>query len=64
MVLYTSLDGVNLHQLVQQLGNRGLPNLWVPAERDFFTIAEFPFLGTGKIDLKRVKEIAQERTRG
>jgi acyl-[acyl-carrier-protein]-phospholipid O-acyltransferase/long-chain-fatty-acid--[acyl-carrier-protein] ligase len=35
-----------------------LPNLWVPRERDFFTITELPVLGTGKVDLKRVKELA------
>ena len=43
---------------------RGLPNLWIPRERDFYRIAELPLLGSGKLDLKRVKEMAQERARG
>ena len=30
-------------------------------ERDFLEIPEMPVLGTGKVDLKRAREIAQER---
>ena len=45
-----------------QLSSRGLPNLWVPGERDFFQVPELPVLGTGKVDLKRVKELALEKT--
>jgi len=63
VVLHTPLNGVNLHQAWQRLNDRGLPNLWVPAERDFFEVPELPVLGTGKLDLKRIKEIALERTR-
>jgi acyl-[acyl-carrier-protein]-phospholipid O-acyltransferase/long-chain-fatty-acid--[acyl-carrier-protein] ligase len=61
VVLHTPVNGMNLHHLWQQLSNRGLPNLWVPAERDFVQIAEMPVLGSGKVDLKRVKQIAQEK---
>jgi acyl-[acyl-carrier-protein]-phospholipid O-acyltransferase/long-chain-fatty-acid--[acyl-carrier-protein] ligase len=45
------------------LNERGLPNLWLPAERDFVQISEVPVLGTGKIDLKRIRELAQEKVR-
>jgi acyl-[acyl-carrier-protein]-phospholipid O-acyltransferase/long-chain-fatty-acid--[acyl-carrier-protein] ligase len=63
VVLHTPLNGVDPHQAWQRLNARGLPNLWVPAERDFFEVAELPVLGTGKLDLKRIKEIAAERSR-
>ena len=46
--------------LVRQLSGRGLPNLWVPAERDFYAVPELPVLGSGKVNLKRVKEKALE----
>jgi acyl-[acyl-carrier-protein]-phospholipid O-acyltransferase / long-chain-fatty-acid--[acyl-carrier-protein] ligase len=46
-----------------RLNSLGLPNLWVPRERDFFRIPELPILGTGKLDLKRCKEIALEKTK-
>jgi acyl-[acyl-carrier-protein]-phospholipid O-acyltransferase/long-chain-fatty-acid--[acyl-carrier-protein] ligase len=61
VVLHLPLNGTSTRQLWQQLSGRGLPNLWVPRERDFFTIAELPVLGTGKVDLKKVKELALEK---
>ncbi len=53
--------GIEVAQVWQQLNGKGLPNLWVPRERDFFHVAELPLLGTGKLDLKRCKEIAAEK---
>jgi acyl-[acyl-carrier-protein]-phospholipid O-acyltransferase/long-chain-fatty-acid--[acyl-carrier-protein] ligase len=61
VVLHLPLDGLKVKDLCDKLGERGLPNLWVPGERDFFQIAELPVLGSGKIDLKRLKDIALER---
>jgi len=58
VVLHTPLSGVNQHHLSEQLGFKGLPNLWVPGARDFYEVPQLPFLGTGKIDLKQVREMA------
>jgi acyl-[acyl-carrier-protein]-phospholipid O-acyltransferase/long-chain-fatty-acid--[acyl-carrier-protein] ligase len=63
VVLHLALNGLDVHQLWQRLSGRGLPNLYVPKERDFFEIPEVPILGTGKLDLKRIKEMALERAR-
>jgi acyl-[acyl-carrier-protein]-phospholipid O-acyltransferase/long-chain-fatty-acid--[acyl-carrier-protein] ligase len=63
VVLHVDLNGKGVHELWQELSGKGLPNLWVPRERDFFQVPELPILGTGKVDLKRVKEIALERAR-
>ena len=47
-------DGVDVRRSwCAAAGGRGLPNLWVPAERDFFPVPELPMLGSGKLDLKR-----------
>jgi acyl-[acyl-carrier-protein]-phospholipid O-acyltransferase/long-chain-fatty-acid--[acyl-carrier-protein] ligase len=62
VVLHLPLNGQDLHQLWQQLSGKGLPNMWVPRERDFFQVPELPVLGTGKVDLKRVKELALAKT--
>ncbi len=64
VVVHVALNGLDVHQVWVQLNGRGLPNLYVPKERDFFQIAEMPILGTGKVDLKRIKELALERARG
>ncbi len=62
VVLHVPLNGMDIRQLCQQLTRRGLPNLGLPGERDFFLIPEMPVLGSGKLDLKRVKELALEKT--
>ncbi len=66
LVLYvpSQLEQYNLEvrAWVQQLVIRGLPKLWVPAERDFIPVPEIPVLGSGKMDLKRLKDLALELT--
>jgi len=47
--------------IVKKLGERGLPNLWVPSADSFATIDEIPVLGSGKLDLRRLGEMARER---
>ncbi|HEV8060738.1 MAG TPA: AMP-binding protein [Gemmataceae bacterium] len=64
VVLHTKLsDGLTVAGLWKKLNDCGLPNLWVPAQRDFYEIPEMPVLGTGKIDLKKVKQLAVERAK-
>ncbi len=63
VVLYLLQDGLQVRPWCQQLSTRGLPNLWIPAERDFFAVAELPVLGSGKLNLQGVKEMAVELTR-
>jgi acyl-[acyl-carrier-protein]-phospholipid O-acyltransferase/long-chain-fatty-acid--[acyl-carrier-protein] ligase len=41
-----------------RLSDHGLPNLWLPSERDFFAVAELPVLGTGKLNIQGVKLLA------
>jgi acyl-[acyl-carrier-protein]-phospholipid O-acyltransferase/long-chain-fatty-acid--[acyl-carrier-protein] ligase len=61
IVLHTPLSGVTLREVWERLNEAGLPNLWIPDERDFAEIQEMPVLGTGKLDLRRLKEVARER---
>jgi acyl-[acyl-carrier-protein]-phospholipid O-acyltransferase/long-chain-fatty-acid--[acyl-carrier-protein] ligase len=61
IVLYTSLNGHDIRTLCQRLRADGLSNLEVPAERDFFQVPELPLLGSGKVHLQRVKELALEQ---
>jgi acyl-[acyl-carrier-protein]-phospholipid O-acyltransferase/long-chain-fatty-acid--[acyl-carrier-protein] ligase len=52
--------GFDVAKWQQGLSGRGLPNLWVPGPRDFYPIPELPHLGSGKLDLKRLKDTAVE----
>ena len=42
------------------LAEAGLPNLYLPARDAFVEVPELPIVGAGKLDLKRIKEIARE----
>jgi acyl-[acyl-carrier-protein]-phospholipid O-acyltransferase/long-chain-fatty-acid--[acyl-carrier-protein] ligase len=63
VVLHLPLNGTDPRQLGQKLANRGLPNLWLPGPADFFQVEELPILGSGKVDLQRLKELALDRAR-
>ncbi|HEY7314412.1 MAG TPA: AMP-binding protein [Gemmataceae bacterium] len=63
IVLYLQQDGLAVRPWCQQLSSRGLPNLWIPAERDFYAVPELPVLGSGKLNLQGVKEMAAELAR-
>ncbi len=52
--------GFDVPRWQQGLGGRGLPNLWVPSPRDFYATPEMPLLGSGKVDLKALKDRAME----
>ncbi len=64
VVLYTAHAGLEVRPWQQGLGSRGLPNLWLPGERDFFAVPELPLLGSGKLNLQRVKEMALDLAGG
>ncbi|MFM8735745.1 MAG: AMP-binding protein [Pirellulales bacterium] len=47
--------------VVRRLAEHGLPNLWVPGADAFAEIPEMPMLGSGKLDLKRLADMAREK---
>jgi acyl-[acyl-carrier-protein]-phospholipid O-acyltransferase/long-chain-fatty-acid--[acyl-carrier-protein] ligase len=51
-------------QITKELAGQGLPNLWIPGNDSFFEVEEIPLLGTGKLDLQAVREMALERVAG
>ncbi|EAQ80069.1 MFS transporter [Blastopirellula marina] len=57
IVLYTEMDK-SPEQLREALVARGLPNIFIPAQDAFYQVPELPLLGTGKLDLKAIKEMA------
>jgi len=47
-------------QVLDELKAAGLPNLWIPSTDSFLKMENIPLLGTGKLDLKAVKDAAME----
>ncbi|MDZ4821360.1 MAG: AMP-binding protein [Planctomycetota bacterium] len=63
VVLHTAIP-IAPKELCKGLSERGLPNLWIPGTDSFFQVETIPILGTGKVDLKGVKDKALELTAG
>jgi len=59
VVLHKVVDG-HLQDCLDKLSQSDLPNLWKPRADQFFHVDEFPYLGTGKLDLRRMREMAME----
>ena len=38
-----------------------VPKLWIPAARDFIQVDEIPITGTGKLDLRTLRALAQKQ---
>jgi acyl-[acyl-carrier-protein]-phospholipid O-acyltransferase/long-chain-fatty-acid--[acyl-carrier-protein] ligase len=47
-----------LQRCLEKLAQSDLPNLWKPRAANFHRVETFPFLGTGKLDLRRIQEMA------
>jgi acyl-[acyl-carrier-protein]-phospholipid O-acyltransferase / long-chain-fatty-acid--[acyl-carrier-protein] ligase len=48
--------------LCECLKKSDLPNIFIPKPRDFVKVEELPVLGTGKMDLRAIKQIAEDNT--
>ncbi len=63
VVLYTEL-GPGVDEVVKRLNASGLPKLWIPSADDFVAVEAIPILGTGKVDLRALRQVARERRGG
>jgi acyl-[acyl-carrier-protein]-phospholipid O-acyltransferase/long-chain-fatty-acid--[acyl-carrier-protein] ligase len=50
-----------IDQILKELSAAGLPNLWLPGADSFLEVDQIPLLGTGKLDLKGIKDLALAR---
>jgi acyl-[acyl-carrier-protein]-phospholipid O-acyltransferase/long-chain-fatty-acid--[acyl-carrier-protein] ligase len=58
VVLHTRLD-IGVDDLLRRLRESALPKLWLPRKENFFEVAVLPILGSGKLDLKQIKDVAK-----
>jgi acyl-[acyl-carrier-protein]-phospholipid O-acyltransferase/long-chain-fatty-acid--[acyl-carrier-protein] ligase len=58
VLLYTDEAG-DAARVAEAVGKADLPNLWKPGREACFRIASLPILGTGKLDLKALKELGK-----
>ena len=60
IVLHRSLTKP-VSQIIDELSKCDLPNLWIPSHDSFLEVTEIPILGTGKLDLRGIKQLALEK---
>jgi len=58
LVVLHTLSEDQLKSCLEKLPSSGLPNLWIPRADNFFRVEALPYLGTGKLDLRRARELA------
>jgi acyl-[acyl-carrier-protein]-phospholipid O-acyltransferase/long-chain-fatty-acid--[acyl-carrier-protein] ligase len=61
LVAFYAQNGVTADQLWQRLNSSELPKLWIPKKENLYWIESIPLLGSGKVDLKKVKMMAADR---
>jgi acyl-[acyl-carrier-protein]-phospholipid O-acyltransferase/long-chain-fatty-acid--[acyl-carrier-protein] ligase len=60
LAVVTTIDLALVPQILEKLARAGLPNLFIPRADAFVHVAALPLLGTGKTDLRAVKQLALE----
>jgi len=64
LVVLHTLDEARLEECLEKLGKSDLPALWRPRKDQFVRIENLPYLGTGKLDLRKARGLALEMTQG
>jgi acyl-[acyl-carrier-protein]-phospholipid O-acyltransferase/long-chain-fatty-acid--[acyl-carrier-protein] ligase len=59
LIVFHKLDEEPLQSCLDKLVKSDLPNLWKPRADRFVHVEAFPYLGTGKLDLRRIREMAE-----
>ncbi len=58
LVVLHTLAADAVAKVQEKLAASSIPNLWKPRADQFFEVGAFPYLGSGKLDLKEIKRIA------
>jgi acyl-[acyl-carrier-protein]-phospholipid O-acyltransferase/long-chain-fatty-acid--[acyl-carrier-protein] ligase len=62
LVVFHKLAEQQLEACLEKLAKSELPNLWKPRADQFFHVDSFWYLGSGKLDLRRMREEALARS--
>ncbi|HEV2388175.1 MAG TPA: acyl-[ACP]--phospholipid O-acyltransferase [Candidatus Acidoferrales bacterium] len=64
LVVLTTLGEERMRECIARLSETGLPNLWMPRPNQFFHVDALPITGTGKLDLRAMRETAAALSAG
>jgi acyl-[acyl-carrier-protein]-phospholipid O-acyltransferase/long-chain-fatty-acid--[acyl-carrier-protein] ligase len=60
LVVLHTLDDDQVDKALAHLSAQGLPNLFIPRRDHFIRVDAIPVLGTGKLDLRAIRRMAEE----
>jgi len=60
LVVLHTLEETKLEECLEKLGKSDLPALWRPRKEQFVRVENLPYLGTGKLDLRKARGLALE----
>jgi acyl-[acyl-carrier-protein]-phospholipid O-acyltransferase/long-chain-fatty-acid--[acyl-carrier-protein] ligase len=63
LVVVHTLSEATLKEVLEKLSKSDLPALWKPRPDQFVFVEKLPYLGTGKLDLRVLRELAQQHAR-
>ena len=58
VVFYTNAEQ-DIPELLEKLKESDMPNIWIPKAGDFHHVETLPLLGSGKLDLRKLKDLAE-----
>ncbi|MGA2541761.1 MAG: acyl-[ACP]--phospholipid O-acyltransferase [Verrucomicrobiota bacterium] len=64
LVVLHKLTAAQWTELCPKLPQLDLPNLWKPRPDQFYHLEALPILGTGKLDLRKIRELAAQFSKG
>ncbi len=62
VAMFTSSD-VTPAQAYEHLASNGFPPLWIPKRENYYRVDAIPTLGTGKLDLRKARELAEQNAK-
>lgn len=63
LAVLTTLPESAMPEVLDKMGRRGLPALFLPRKNQFVHVDALPLLGTGKLDLRKIKQVAMDAGR-
>ncbi|MBI2181789.1 MAG: MFS transporter [Deltaproteobacteria bacterium] len=61
LVAFYNQNSVAADELWDKMNRSALPKLWIPKRENLYPVESIPLLGSGKVDLKKVKALALEK---
>ena len=62
-VAFYHQNSVSAEEVWEKLNQSALPKLWIPKRENLYQVQSFPLLGSGKVDLKKVKALALDQAK-